>query len=175
MRRWTGVALRRLGIEVAGWTVLLVGIAAIPLPGPGWLMVFLGMAILAQRYTWAERRVLWVKRQALKAASDGVQTVPRIVGSLLGCAWLMALGVFWGLRPIGPPDWWPVADSLWLMGGWGTGAVLIFSGVIALALMVYSLRTFRGSPYDPERDHPPQPNKPSDVSDPRAATSEKLG
>ncbi len=76
MRSWTGVAVRRLVIEVAGWTVLLVGIAAIPLPGPGLLMVFLGMAILSQRYTWAERRVLWVKQQALKAASDGVQTVP---------------------------------------------------------------------------------------------------
>lgn len=167
MRKLTGAALRRLGIEVGGWTVLLIGIAAIPLPGPGWLMVFLGMVILAQRYTWAERRVNWVKRQALKAASDGVQTVPRIVGSLLSCAGLIAVGVVWGMRLIDAPGWWPLADSWWLMGGWGTGGVLIGSAVVALALLVYSFRRFRGRPYDPEQDRPP------DASDPEATTSEE--
>ena len=175
MRRWTGAALRRLAIEVGGWTVLLLGIAAIPLPGPGLLITLLGMVILAQQYEWAERRVDHVKRSAVKAASDGVQTVPRIVASLLGCAWMVALGVVWGARLLGVPGWWPVRDSWWLPGGWWTGGVLIGSAVVALGLLVYSFVEFRGTPYDPEaarlRD---EADLAPDVSDPDARTSSEL-
>jgi hypothetical protein len=32
---------------------------------------------------------------------------------------------------------------LWLPGGWGTGASLILSGLIAMTLIVYSYRNFR--------------------------------
>lgn len=66
--------VRRIAIAVAGGTVLLLGVVAIPYPGPGWLIVFTGLAILATEFAWA-RRVLdfakskydawtaWVKRQ----------------------------------------------------------------------------------------------------------------
>lgn len=37
--------------------VLVVGVIAIPYPGPGWLIVFAGLAILATEFDWA-RRVL---------------------------------------------------------------------------------------------------------------------
>jgi uncharacterized protein (TIGR02611 family) len=66
--------VRRVGIGVAGSIVLVIGIIAIPYPGPGWLIVFTGLAILATEFAWA-RRVLdfakgrydlwteWLKRQ----------------------------------------------------------------------------------------------------------------
>ncbi len=59
-----------------GTLVLAVGIVAIPYPGPGWAIVFVGLAILASEFHWA-RRVLhyargkydawtrWLGRQSL--------------------------------------------------------------------------------------------------------------
>lgn len=35
--------------------MLVVGVIAIPYPGPGWLIVFAGLAILATEFTWAKR------------------------------------------------------------------------------------------------------------------------
>jgi uncharacterized protein (TIGR02611 family) len=138
-----GKAARRLALEVLGWTLVVVGIAALVLPGPGLLTLFAGLAVLSQQYTWAERRVRPVERAAKKAAADSVQTWPRVFASLFGVAWLAGLGVFWGLRPAAP-DWWPLRDSWWLVGGWGTGATLIASALIALAMIVYSFRRYRG-------------------------------
>lgn len=148
MRRLGGAALKALVLEVTGWTLVLAGVAALALPGPGLLLLFAGLVVLSQRYEWADRRVEPVKRQALKTASDGVQTWPRIAASTLGVLWLVGLGIFWGIGPPAP-DWWPVRDSWWLIGGWGSGATLIASGLFALVLLVYSFRRFRGSPYRP--------------------------
>lgn len=148
MTRLGGAALKALVLEIVGWVLVLAGVAALALPGPGLLLLFGGLVVLSQRYTWAERRVEPVKRQALKAASDGVQTWPRILASLLGVAWVIGVGVFWGLRPPAP-SWWPLRDSWWLIGGWGTGATLIASGIFALGLLVFSYRRFRGHPWEP--------------------------
>lgn len=46
---------KRLSIALAGGLVLLVGLIAIPYPGPGWLIVFAGLAILATEFAWAQR------------------------------------------------------------------------------------------------------------------------
>lgn len=135
-------AAKRLALETLGWVLVMGGIAALVLPGPGLLALFAGLALLSQQYEWAERRVEPVKKQAMKTAADGVATWPRIVLSVLGVGWLIAVGVVWGLRP-DAPDWWPLADRWWLPGGWGTGSSLIVSGFIALALIVYSYRNFR--------------------------------
>lgn len=40
---------------VLGTLVLILGIVAIPYPGPGWLIVFAGLAILASEFAWAKR------------------------------------------------------------------------------------------------------------------------
>lgn len=47
--------MKRLAAITAGWTVLTIGIILIPYPGPGWLIVFAGLAILSAEYTWANR------------------------------------------------------------------------------------------------------------------------
>jgi tellurite resistance protein TerC len=46
--------LRRAIVGVIGFTVLLVGIAMIVLPGPAFLVIPLGLAILATEFVWAE-------------------------------------------------------------------------------------------------------------------------
>ena len=147
-RRRSTRALRRLVLEIVGWALVVGGIAALVLPGPGLLLLVGGLAVLAEQYEWAERRLEPVKVMAFKAAADGVQTWPRIIASCSGAIALAAVGVYWGVRPAAP-DWWPLRESWWLIGGWGTGATLILSALIALGFIVYSFRTFRGVP-DPE-------------------------
>ena len=135
-------AVRRLVLEVIGWTLVAGGIAALVLPGPGLLMLFAGLALLSQQYTWAERRVEPVKERAVQAAKDGVQTWPRIVLSLLGVLWLIGAGVVWAVRPPAP-GWWPVDEDWWLFGGWAAGLTLIASGLLAGALMGYAFVKYR--------------------------------
>ena len=81
-----GSAARRLVLETIGWVLVVAGIAALVLPGPGLLAIFAGLALLSQQYEWAERRLEPVKEKALEAAQDSVETWPRIVLSV-GGAW----------------------------------------------------------------------------------------
>ncbi len=133
---------KRFAIEGLGWLLVVVGIAALVLPGPGLLAIFAGMALLATQYEWAERRLDPIRKAALKTAADSVKTWPRIVLSTCFSLGLIALGVFWGVSP-DAPQWWPLDEKWWLVGGWGAGATLIFSGCIALVMIVYSFMNFR--------------------------------
>ncbi|WP_372493735.1 TIGR02611 family protein [Micromonospora alfalfae] len=72
----TGRIALKIFIAIAGALVVTIGIALIPLPGPGWLLVIAGLGIWAVEYHWA-RRLLgftrrhvhgwtrWVTRQSL--------------------------------------------------------------------------------------------------------------
>jgi uncharacterized protein (TIGR02611 family) len=138
-----GSAAKRVVLEIVGWTLVVVGIAALVLPGPGLLMVFGGLAVLSQQYEWAERRVRPVEVRAKKAAAESVQTWPRIAVSVLIACWVLFTGVLWIADP-DAPQWWPLDDHWWLLGGWPTGVTLVASAVIAFVLIVYSFRTYRG-------------------------------
>lgn len=140
----TGAA-KRIGLEVLGWLLLLLGIAAIFLPGPGLLGIFAGLALLSQQYDWAERRVEPVRLRALKGAAEGVETWPRIVASCLGALALAGCGVLWIMKPPSPA-WWPLSDTWWLPGGVWTGVTQVLSAFIAVGLIVYSYRRFHGDP-----------------------------
>ena len=136
-------AAKRIVLEVVGWLLVVVGLAAIPLPGPGLLILFGGLVLLSQQYEWAEKRVEPVKQRAVKAARESVETVPRIIiSTLLGLA-LIGCGVLWIWHPPAP-GWWPIDDQWWLWGGWGTGSTQITSGLIVWVTIVVSLRRFRG-------------------------------
>lgn len=138
-------AARRVTLEVVGWGLVVAGIAALILPGPGLLMLFGGLAVLSQQYEWAERRLDPVKYRALKGAAESVETYLRIALSTSGALLLIAAGVLWSVKP-DVPGWWPFADSWWLPGGVATGITQIVSGIVALALLVYSYRRFHGKP-----------------------------
>ncbi|QFQ30667.1 hypothetical protein EEW87_010765 [Janibacter melonis] len=143
--------IKKVAIQVAGWLLVLVGIAALFLPGPGLLALFAGMALLATQYEWAERRLEPVKKAALRTAADSVSSWGRIALSGLLIVFLVGAGVVWGLQPP-VPSWWPLDARWWLPGGWGTGGSLIASGVIAAAMLVYSYLNFRGIRDDEARE-----------------------
>lgn len=127
---------------VVGWLLVLIGLAALVLPGPGLLALVAGLAVLAQQYEWARRWLQPVKRKAFAAAAQGVKSTRNIVLSFTGALILVLLGVLWAVRPA-VPGWWPLDDRWWLPGGWSVGSGLIVSGLLAAAFIVYSIRRFR--------------------------------
>lgn len=143
--------IKKVAVQVAGWLLVLVGIAALFLPGPGLLALFAGMALLATQYEWAERRLEPVKKAALRTAADSVSSWGRIAVSGLLIVFLVGAGVVWGLQPP-VPSWWPLDAKWWLPGGWGTGGSLIASGIIAAAMLVYSYLNFRDIRDDEARE-----------------------
>jgi hypothetical protein len=134
--------VKRILLEIIGWSLMVAGVAALVLPGPGLLMLFGGMLVLSRQYEWAERRLAPVERKALQAAAEGVRTWPRIVASVVGALWLIGLGIVWFIAPPAP-GWWPVDERWWLAGGPATASTLVASGILAFALLAYSYRRFR--------------------------------
>jgi uncharacterized protein (TIGR02611 family) len=62
---------KRIAVTIAGFAVLLAGVVLLVLPGPGWLLIFLGLAILATEYVWAQR-LLNIAKQKAGQAKDAV-------------------------------------------------------------------------------------------------------
>ena len=52
---------KRLGTALLGGLIIIIGIILIPYPGPGWLVVFAGLAILATEFEFAARWLTWLK------------------------------------------------------------------------------------------------------------------
>jgi len=53
---------RRFFKILAGFTLLLVGVVMFFTPGPGWLVIFLGLTLLAAEFVWARRLVDHMKQ-----------------------------------------------------------------------------------------------------------------
>jgi tellurite resistance protein TerC len=62
--------VRRVIVSVVGATVLLIGVALLVLPGPAFIVIPVGLAILATEYAWARR---WLKR-AREMASNVISS-----------------------------------------------------------------------------------------------------
>lgn len=137
--------LRHVLMIALGWTLLLLGLAALVLPGPGMLMTFGGVAILARYHTWARFLLRPVKLKALLGAAEGVETRLRVAASAVAGLAVGGFGVLWLLQPPAPA-WWPVAEKWWLVGGRGLGVTLLLSCVVALLLLVFTVRRFHGKP-----------------------------
>ena len=104
----------RVGVGIVGSLVVAVGLATIPLPGPGWLTVIAGLFVLASEFTWAERLLEYTKRN-VKAWTDWLGRQP--VWVRLGIGALTAAFVYGVLvvmlHVMGVPDWVPGWVPLW--------------------------------------------------------------
>src|SRR5580700_1400787 len=56
--------VRRAFRIIAGFTLLLVGVVMLVTPGPGWLVIFLGLGLLAAEFVWARRLMDRMKRES---------------------------------------------------------------------------------------------------------------
>ena len=51
----------RVAVGVIGVAVVILGIIALPAPGPGWAIIFLGLGILATEFEGARKVLVWVR------------------------------------------------------------------------------------------------------------------
>jgi len=95
VRAHLAIRVARMGLA----TVLLIaGVVMLALPGPGWLVIAAGLALLSRDVAWAERWLVAVRRRVPGARPDG--SLPSgvwatiIVMALAGTA----VGMWWTLR-----------------------------------------------------------------------------
>jgi Putative transmembrane protein (PGPGW) len=124
---------RRILLTVAGLALCVAGVGLLILPGPGLLLLLGGLVLLANEYPWARRMTAPVRRQAMRSAAQSVAAPLRIGATALCGLALIAAGIVWILVPSLP------------FGGVATGSSLIVSGIVLLALLIYSYRRFRPS------------------------------
>jgi uncharacterized protein (TIGR02611 family) len=74
--------LYRVAVAVVGLVVFVIGILAIPYPGPGWAVLFIGLGILATEFEWA-RRWLAVVRRHYDSARAWLNSQPLWVRALV--------------------------------------------------------------------------------------------
>ncbi|MFF1867888.1 TIGR02611 family protein [Streptomyces sp. CB03911] len=63
-------------IFLAGLAVVVLGVVMLPLPGPGWVVIFLGMGIWATEFVWAQLALRWTRRKVAEAAQKAMD--PRV-------------------------------------------------------------------------------------------------
>ena len=94
--------LLRVGFAFFGFIVVLAGVAMLVLPGPGLLVIAIGLGILALEFAWAER-LLERAVDRLEDAADQVREAPRWQQLLLAAASAVAavgmvvLVIFWDI------------------------------------------------------------------------------
>ncbi|MEO5983291.1 MAG: TIGR02611 family protein [Pedococcus sp.] len=95
-------------VGVIGVLVVVVGIVLLPAPGPGWVIIFLGIGILASEFEKAQRLLDWAK-DTVGAWNDWQKTQPLWVRGLLGLGTLLlVLLIFWALFAVsGVPGFLP--------------------------------------------------------------------
>ena len=59
--------VRRIFRIVSGFTLLLVGAVMLVTPGPGWLVILLGLGLLAAEFVWAQRLMTRIRREGERA------------------------------------------------------------------------------------------------------------
>ena len=80
-------------VAALGFTVLGAGVAMLALPGPGIIVIIVGLAILATEFAWAERALDKTMGRATSAAGAVTGSVAgRVMLALSGCA-LIGFGV----------------------------------------------------------------------------------
>src|SRR5262249_4061901 len=55
----------RVLVALAGGTVIVIGVVLLLLPGPGWLIIFIGLGIWASEFWWAARLLRWVRTRVM--------------------------------------------------------------------------------------------------------------
>ncbi|MFG2575322.1 TIGR02611 family protein [Streptomyces sp. NPDC048481] len=101
----------QVGVFVLGLAVVGAGIVMLPLPGPGWVVIFGGMAIWATEFVWAQLVLRWTKRKVTEAAQRALDPKVRrrniiltsigvlVIGAVLGVyLWKFGLEMPWNIK-----------------------------------------------------------------------------
>jgi uncharacterized protein (TIGR02611 family) len=120
-------------VAVVGSAITLVGVALLALPGPGFLLVAAGLAILATQFAWARKPL----RYAQHKAEQGVDEIAK-------SRWRTAFAVVCGLVPLTTGVLALTGVEVPVVGRFlNTFAAvsLIVSGLFLVGLVVYARRS----------------------------------
>jgi uncharacterized protein (TIGR02611 family) len=99
----------RVGVGIVGVAIIVIGIILLPLPGPGWLIIFAGLFVLSTEFEWADR-LLHYARGKVYAWTDWVKEQSLVVRALiaLGCFLIVAAALWLYVAWKGIPGWIPL-------------------------------------------------------------------
>ena len=102
----------RVVATTIGVAIVVLGVVLLPLPGPGWAVIFLGLAVLATEYAWAHRLLVFSRDKAQYAVATAFspqnrkRTLALLVIGLLVLAALVSWYVeTYGWTTGGVTDW----------------------------------------------------------------------
>ncbi|MGW0878668.1 TIGR02611 family protein [Streptomyces sp. NPDC002671] len=87
----------QVGVFVVGLAVVVAGIVMLPLPGPGWVVIFAGMAIWATEFVWAQLVLRWTRRKVTEAAQRALDPKVRRRNITLTVIGLVIVAVLVGI------------------------------------------------------------------------------
>ncbi|MFJ8466079.1 TIGR02611 family protein [Streptomyces swartbergensis] len=87
----------QVGVFIIGLAVVVTGIIMLPLPGPGWVVIFGGMAIWATEFVWAQLVLRWTKRKVTEAAQRALDPKVRRRNIILTTIGLVIVAVLVGI------------------------------------------------------------------------------
>lgn len=58
------VQVRKPLVFIVGFAIIVTGLGMLVLPGPGWAAIFVGLAVLATEFAFAERARAWLVGEA---------------------------------------------------------------------------------------------------------------
>jgi uncharacterized protein (TIGR02611 family) len=132
----TEVRVRRFAVAVVGGALTLAGIALLVLPGPGFVLVAAGLALLATKFTWAARPLAYAKDKAQVGMDEVAQSKRRTALAVMGAVGLLAAGAL----EVAGVDL-PLVNLL-------SAALLLLSGLGLLGTIVYARRRGNGTTSD---------------------------
>jgi uncharacterized protein (TIGR02611 family) len=83
----------RLARMTLGWLLLVAGVAMLALPGPGWVVIGLALAVLSRDYLWAERTLRRIRHRLPQDESGDVH--PRLIAFSVAMFVLATAGAVW--------------------------------------------------------------------------------
>ncbi|MDN5383995.1 MULTISPECIES: TIGR02611 family protein [Streptomyces] len=87
----------QVGIFVVGLAVVAAGVVMLAFPGPGWAVIFAGMAIWATEFVWAQIVLRWTKRKVTAMAQRALDPRVRRRNIALTVIGLVITGVLCGV------------------------------------------------------------------------------
>ncbi|MCZ2821520.1 PGPGW domain-containing protein [Modestobacter sp. VKM Ac-2977] len=118
--------MKTVVIATLGGLLTLAGIALLVLPGPGFVLVAAGLAVLATRFAWAKKPLDYAQDKAVAGVEEVGRSPWRAAGAVLAALALVAVGalVLAGVEL-------PFTNAL-------TAVVLVASGLFLVGTVVFA-------------------------------------
>ena len=120
--------MKTVVVAVLGGLLTLAGIALLVLPGPGFILVAAGLAVLATRFSWAKKPLDYAKDKA----EQGIEEVGKSPLRAAGAAIAALVLIIFGALALAGVDL-PFVNTL-------SAVVLIISGLFLIGTVIFARR-----------------------------------